>query len=993
VPIKPRFSLTLPFVLWVVAAASATDSPARAASDPARQWASVASDHFVVHYYDGGREFAVAVAGFAEEAREVVGEVFDWYPRERVNVAVFDEGDSANGLASALPEPRLTVYAWPPPGDSELGHYGNWLKLLVFHEYAHIVHLDESHGIPDLVNAVFGRVWKPNQVLPQWIVEGIAVWAESRRTGGGRLQSGILDMWLRVFSLEDAWPTLDMLGGFPLKIPRGTLWYLLGGHIIDTMVDAAGVEGLAAFSDAYSARVLPFAIQGLARQSTGRTWDGWYSMFRATRAAAVRESVRAVEAAGVVEGEVFRTVADEVDHLRFSPDGAWLYWVENDGHSQGRIVRAPTAALTAGAGHGPVETIALCYGGCNSMDISRDGGTVAFTTRRFSRVGNYFGSIATVPAAPAGGRRDVRVLPGTQRAHDVAFDHDGRSVWAVRAGWGRTWLERFELATGRSVERVDPPRGLDGLGQYPRFERPTSTPAGLFAIIHARGNRDIWRAGPLAADGVRAPWSRWTIGGADEVDLQLCRGSADSAPRLVYAADRAGVVDIYAMSLVDRDSVVRSVVRLTRARVGALNPALSPDAKVLAYTRPTASGRSIMALQNPLATAMVAPAEAPLRSVETAPAITVDDRPYDAMTTLTPRRWLPSSTFGSAGPGRVGLALSHVDASHRFETGLSFDWDFALADWFGTARAAWRGGFVDLTADLGRYTYDRGSVVGDLEEPYLQEIIYASFFAGIPVPDAFAGLFWGIGYTLELAHGARVGALQHRPDETTPFIPREGLSGFVNIALSWSDIRGFLYSPGPADGWSGQFNLALRDPALGSSSESYTATMSLRGSLQMPWHDDHVLALRLGAGIAGGPGASQRAFSLGGAPNRDILSDLLNQSSAGAVWLRGFPAYAFQGQRFALGTVEYRLPIARIRRGLGTLPLFVEDLALAVFVDAGGTAMGEEAWPTVHASVGAELRVRLGLGWGLLSDFRLGYARGIGPLGVDSIYLWMAGAP
>ena len=139
----------------VVALFGASGLSARGASDPSRAWASVISDHFVVHYYDGGREFAVAVAAYAEEARDVVGRVFDWYPRERINVAVFDEGDAANGFASSLPEPRLTIYAWPPSGDSELGHYVNWLKLLVFHEYAHVAHLDQSRGIPAIVNALF----------------------------------------------------------------------------------------------------------------------------------------------------------------------------------------------------------------------------------------------------------------------------------------------------------------------------------------------------------------------------------------------------------------------------------------------------------------------------------------------------------------------------------------------------------------------------------------------------------------------------------------------------------------------------------------------------------------------------------------------------------------------------------------------------------------------------------------------------------------------
>ena len=51
--------------------------------------------------------------------------------------------------------------------------------------------------------------------------------------------------------------------------------------------------------------------------------------------------------------------------------------------------------------------------------------------------------------------------------------------------------------------------------------------------------------------------------------------------------------------------------------------------------------------------------------------------------------------------------------------------------------------------------------------------------------------------------------------------------------------------------------------------------------------------------------------------------------------LRGFPANTFAGTHVALINGEYRWPIARPQRGVGTWPLFLHSLHGAAFVDLG----------------------------------------------------------
>ncbi|MEC9071174.1 MAG: hypothetical protein VX938_02290, partial [Myxococcota bacterium] len=212
----------------------------RAATDPERRWVTLRSPHFAVHTYDGGQELARQVAAYAEEAWKTLNPVLGWEPSETVHIRLVDDSDSSNGLASVMPYPVITIWAHPPPMDSDLADHTDWMRLLIFHEYAHIAHLDHATGIPRVLNRVFGKVIKPNAALPRWLTEGIATWAESRHSPRGRLDSSRYRMMMRMAVLEQQAPSLAELTGKPLRPPRGDAWYLYGGHLVDQMVRDAG---------------------------------------------------------------------------------------------------------------------------------------------------------------------------------------------------------------------------------------------------------------------------------------------------------------------------------------------------------------------------------------------------------------------------------------------------------------------------------------------------------------------------------------------------------------------------------------------------------------------------------------------------------------------------------------------------------------------------------------------------------------------------------
>lgn len=966
------------FAVLAVLAALATGA-ARAGNDPDRRWFTIVTPHFAVHSHDGGEAFARAVADYCEEAREVVGDALGWRPSVRVHVVAVDDYDAANGFASVLPFPAITLWAWPPPPESELGNYGNWLRLLVFHEYTHIVHLDASGGLPEGFNTVFGRVWKPNNALPRWATEGLAVWIESRSEGeAGRVGSSQTEMFFRTAALAGRLPDLSELTGSPLEQPRGTAWYVYGGALYDRMARDAGPDAVRRFVADYGSWAPPYALNSVARRATGKTMVDWLAALKADLGARATAEAERIRAAGLVEGVRIRGPLGVLDNPRFSPDGARLSWLESDDDEPVRIVSAPFS----GAALDSVAEVMRCEGGCGRFAPTRDGRRWVIATGRDYRLSSFHNHLAVIPDAPAGEnwpRRTPRVLADSRRAYDPCAAADGRSVWAVVTDWGVGSLARFDLETGERLQTIALPAGLELPGSHARLDRPVASADGrsLYVSLHADGNRDLYRV--AIATGEFSPLTR---GAADELDPVL---SPDER-WLVFSSDQDRVPNLYALELASGQ-----VRRLTNVLTGAAQPAVSPDGW-LVFRYWTADGPALHALRFDPEHAPLAPADGTAPRPRIAPAPTPMGKvPYQPLPTMLPRRWLPSVTSTSAGT-TVGMAIDSWDLTARWGLSLAADWDFARDDWTAYASLVVATGFPDVQLQLGRYSWDRTSFVGDLEEPYREEVVYGGASVSLPFPDVFAGLTVGLGLNADLTRGLEVGAMEHTPEESSVRIPEERLRTALNLFVSFSDVRRYPLAIAPSEGLSGTFNLALREPALGGDGEAYTFTFVTRAHLPLG-AEGHVLSFRLGGGLAGGDPGARGAFSLGGVPKQDLLNDLLNQTAAGAVWLRGFDEGAFGGWRFALLTGEWRFPLARVREGLGTLPIFVEDLSAAVFSDVGGATYKDDLAGALVAGLGAELRLHAELWYGVGYDFRLGYAHGFGEHGGDQVYFLMAGLP
>jgi outer membrane protein assembly factor BamA len=173
--------------------------------------------------------------------------------------------------------------------------------------------------------------------------------------------------------------------------------------------------------------------------------------------------------------------------------------------------------------------------------------------------------------------------------------------------------------------------------------------------------------------------------------------------------------------------------------------------------------------------------------------------------------------------------------------------------------------------------------------------------------------------------------------------------------------RSFGYSISTEEGWTASVATEFTREALGADGDGGSTTIDLRAYVPAaPRHG--VIALRAAAASAWGDDRVRRIFSASG--NGPQPGGLRFGSDAIGL-LRGVDDDELLGRHAVVLNADYRLPLMRIDRGAGTLPVFARALHGAVFVDAGNAWTDRFDRADVTASVGAELSLDAVLGYAL----------------------------
>jgi Tol biopolymer transport system component len=642
---------------------------------------------------------------------------------------------------------------------------------------------------------------------------------------------------------------------------------------------------------------------------------------------------------------------------RFSPDGRSLAYAASDGRS------APvTRVIDVASGN---EAWSRRRNALAALSWLPDGRVVTSDIDHVDRFRIYSDLRIHGP------RGDVRV---TRRARlqDPHAAPDGSSMVAVENGTGTNRLVVVDVATGgvRALTAFD----ADVHWTAPRFS-PTS------ALIAA----GRWRTGGvydlvlLDLDG--------------RIVLEVTGGRGiNEGPAwspdgrwLLFWSDRSGIPNIFAadVSITGVDAagggpavqVSPAIRQVTNVLTGAYYPDVSPDGRWIAYSAYHADGFRIELLPFEPHTwrdpdSLMIPeiaqrgeyeydtelddsafADSLRTAVAAADTLLGAPRPYRALRHMRPHAWLPVLSSRSNGPTFVGVGLFGWDLVERhawsaaaavhpgsgrtegelaytfrglptipriglhpaLSAGVQREWDVLFSDTAGR-RIEEREDIAALTLSLSRPRF-RTRIGASLSGEAIRRSahLYGAAWQGQQLRDPNDYLL-----------GLRATA---------------SLATFITPRFAISRENGVLLQAAARQRWDRDVAEQVIDEQVVVFDAGYRELTTWNAAylaLPFPGFARHVIAIRASGLFRDGPGGGTSA--IGGVSGGGFVVPGLPWEGLGVGRLlpvRGFASGARRGTRAWTTSVEYRLPVALVTRGAAPLPIFLDRIGAAGFVDAG----------------------------------------------------------
>lgn len=919
------------------------------------------TDHFVIYYHQGEERIASRLAGMVEAVRRDVAARLALDAPDQTHVVLVDQTDVSNGWSTPLPYNIIEIAATPPPLTSLVGNYDDWLRLVLVHEYTHIVHLGRVGGWMRIFRRTLGRhpLSFPNLFLPAWQVEGVATYVESALTGRGRVGAAETRAIQDEIAADRRLMTIDRAGGGLVAWPGGNAPYFYGGAFDDYVASRFGPDRLGQLARATSSR-LPFRGEGAFMSVFGVSSETLWNQFQAQRVSASH-------------GTSPHTGARRLTQDGFMTSGP--RYSRGNGSGAPRVLyssltpeRFPSIKEIA-ADRSAARTVATRYLG---ESLSTDGRWVYFDQIEFDGPVSRF---RDVYAADLKTTNLVRLSYGA-RMSDPEVSPDGTRLAVVVQHNGDSVLSVYRLSRpGMDAPPVlDRPAVLTVAETGCHFATPRWSPeTARLAVARQCEGRPPEIVVIDGANGVVTPVV------SDRRSRNITPAWSPDGQSLYFASDRDGArFQIFTTAPGTTSPAAPQPV--ISAAGGATAPDVSPDGRSLLFVSATGAGYDVF--EAPLASSPAAGATQP-----DTPSFPVDetrpspqrprdiskpiqgDRSYSPWSTLWPRAWSPVFTASNERTDAGAIVEgSDVLGRHAYR---------AIVTWPVARPAADMPIAFSLRPDLDvSYVYGRWRQTVLLSASDTLESVAVIDRASGRVVRANARdrqLFAGVLVAwrrVRLSQSWLAGvALDHERFASPSAIPARNRNA-LRSAWTLNSSRLYGYSISPEEGIRSTATIEHVAPALGAEASSTAATVDVRAYLPGgPLHS--VVAVRFASGVSTGDPGTRRIFSLGAST---VPSSPFDFGQRAVGMMRGIPIDSRVGSAVAVANLDYRFPLARIERGFRTWPIFLNGLHGAVFADVGAAGATLASMGSPLVSTGVEIASDVTLGYSLPLTVALGAA-------------------
>lgn len=937
------------------------------------------TDHFFIHFDAGYEALAREAAVIAEEVHQELAPRVGHVPSEKTHLALLDTTDLANGTADPMLYPKIVIFPVYPTHFSPYGsgispRLRDWMRLVILHEYAHALHLDMNDGGGKVVEQLFGRLpYATNPIMHQGyaFIEGFATYQETVANLGGRGHDPYYEMFLRTMVLEDDFLRLDqILGHYPLERWKpGAVVYLYGYSLWAYMASRYGEETLRAFNQTFAQTA---SLDATFQEVLGTSPEAFYREWQAHLKSVYGTELEALRAQGVTPAEPLGGEGYVPESPVASPDGRRIAYVTTSGpvapalrilEWEGTAVR--DRQVVAGLLMGPVAW-------------SPDGQTLYYAKVELDGARTFTDLYAYDLAAG----RERRLTRGL-RAFGPAPSPDGKLI---------AFTSREALAT-RLLE-------LDLSGPLPAGPESPE----LRELLPAQGERQLLAAGWFPDGESLLVASHEVGGGMDLLRLDLrsghleplvvgsrARGGPGSVNQnaqftpdgrfILFDSDRTGVYSLYAYDLASQETF-----QVARSLTGLFDPTLvqtesGPRLVAMEYTAggyrlsllPYTPERWERAEGAPLSAEAGgltgAPSHDPLPAPGTEPfpgtrrAVPWDPegtqvRPYRPWSSLRPRFTLPLITDDEAGPV-IGAMTFGYDAYQERSYSLAAGYGLASerplvafeyeGPFLGHPQATWALGARQETVVQG------DDKAGTLERELRLEMTYAW-------PGLLAGTSVTAGVQIWDEKEVRAGGSPGHP------LPGQAVTLGVGRARSWPvDGRAF-------DLESGLTITGLRE-GPGWRREGLLATWRERAALS--WKNGRQ---SLVADAIFGGSTLEDAFAVG--ERGPVLA------AGQSLWTLNAEGPTLEGQHAARLTLSLNSQLLHLSRGVGTWPIFFDDLGGRFYVEGGAAWEALDRPPQRRWGVGAEASLTAYVGYAIPLTLSVGVAASVEPrASTPTVYL------
>jgi Tol biopolymer transport system component len=534
--------------------------------EPGFNWFTIETGNFVIHFPAIGLpdeqrlELVRQVAVFAEEIRETVRQGGVRVPAAPVQIVITDYYDLYNGYATPFPDNTIVILPFPPV--QARANDDHWLRTLLLHEFAHICQLEQCRGFPRLIQRLMGRIALPNALLPAWLLEGYAVYNETRFSSMGRLRSSEWRCQLLNLTAAGRIPEPDRCNHYALqRYPAGLAPYLFGSSFIQFCAERFGPGVWDDFNYIRAAR-LPFCEEPVARkvfhQPVSRLWNEWRDWI-------IGRAESLQQAAGSVLTEIRRLTYEGFNTGApiWSPTGAGVYYISANGQEETAIKELMLGTMTTRTVHrGAIS---------GNLGISPDG--------------RYLVWAELVAGGSGYQQRDLFIydleqgkisrLTRGERAIDPDFAPDTSHIVYVSNREGISRLKILNWRTGEQqvVAELKPP-------DY--FHQPRFSPGGNLIAV------SVWRTGGYADIEVIDLKTGWVLPITSDRANDINPCWSRTGKFLFFISDRNGVNNLYAYG-----AESRKLYQCTRVLTGVFQPAVAPDNQKIALVILTPEGYDI----------------------------------------------------------------------------------------------------------------------------------------------------------------------------------------------------------------------------------------------------------------------------------------------------------------------------------------------------------------------------------------------------------------